>query len=85
MPPVTNMCQYKGSMPCFCNIYWNLDFLDLLCMNFSHKIIPYAHLIVTKGSRVIDDGMKGRKTLQKRFKDIKIEIITAFEQVAEHF
>ena len=54
-------------------------------MNFSHKIIPYAHLIVTKGSRVIDDGMKGRKTLQKRFKDIKIEIITAFEQVAEHF
>ena len=78
MPPVTNMCQYKGSMSCFCNISWNLDFLDLLCMNFSHKIVLYAHLIVTKGSRVIGDGMKARTTLQKCFKDIEIGIILAF-------
>jgi hypothetical protein len=47
-------------------------------MNFSHKIVPYAHLIVTKGSRVISDGMKGRTTLQKCFKVIEIGIITAF-------
>ena len=54
-------------------------------MNFSHKIIPYAHLIVIKGSGVIYDEMKGRKTLQKCFKDIEIEIITAFGQVAEQW
>jgi len=47
-------------------------------MNFSHKIVLYAHLIVTKGSRVIGDGMKARTTLQKCFKDIEIGIIPAF-------
>ena len=56
-----------------------------MCVNFSHKIVPYAHLIVNKGSRVIGDVMKGRTTLQKHLEDMEIGIITAFGQVAEHF
>jgi hypothetical protein len=44
-------------------------------VNFSHKIVPYAHLIVNKGSRAIGDGMKGKTTLQKHLKDMEIGIM----------
>jgi hypothetical protein len=37
--------------------------------------------MVSKGFRVIDDGMKGRTTLQKSLEDAEIGTITAFGQV----
>jgi hypothetical protein len=37
--------------------------------------------MVSKGSRVINDGIKGRTMLQKRLEDAEIGTITAFGQV----
>ena len=91
-PPVTNMCQHKGIRPCFCNILppkkrnyavfsGIYTFWTSWCVNFSHQIVLYAHFMVYKCFRLIDDGMKGRTMLQKSLEDAEIGTITAFGQV----